>query len=89
MCHTREGKMVFVMATTNVFQVGCRVLHALMKYSLICTFMWMCLEGLHLYRLLVNAFAVPASLTGYYLTGFGRWRWSLCHLGGHLYGFGR
>ncbi|XP_070211291.1 calcitonin gene-related peptide type 1 receptor-like [Littorina saxatilis] len=50
--------------------VGCRVLHALTRYSWTTNFMWMFLEGLHLYRLMVHAFAVPRSLLPFYISGF-------------------
>ena len=46
------------------------MLHALTRYAWTTNFMWMFLEGFHLYRLMVHAFAVPRSLLGYYIGGF-------------------
>ncbi|KAL8562723.1 hypothetical protein ACOMHN_022599 [Nucella lapillus] len=51
-------------------EVGCRLLHALTRYAWTTNFMWMFLEGFHLYRLMVHAFAVPRSLLGFYIGGF-------------------
>ncbi|KAK7498347.1 hypothetical protein BaRGS_00010301 [Batillaria attramentaria] len=52
--------------------VGCRFLHALTRYSWTTNFLWMWLEGFHLYRLMVHAFAVPRSLVGFYVGGFSK-----------------
>ncbi|XP_076461194.1 calcitonin gene-related peptide type 1 receptor-like isoform X2 [Babylonia areolata] len=54
----------------HVNSVGCRVLHALTRYAWTTNFVWMFLEGLHLYRLMVHAFAVPRSLLPFYIGGF-------------------
>ncbi|KAL8562728.1 hypothetical protein ACOMHN_022604 [Nucella lapillus] len=54
----------------HINSVGCRLLHALTRYAWTTNFMWMFLEGFHLYRLMVHAFAVPRSLLGFYIGGF-------------------
>ncbi|KAH9510315.1 hypothetical protein Btru_042745, partial [Bulinus truncatus] len=49
---------------------GCRVLYMLSRYCWTCNFVWMSLEGFHLYRLINNAFQTPKSITCYYFIGW-------------------
>ncbi|XP_059160087.1 calcitonin gene-related peptide type 1 receptor-like [Physella acuta] len=48
----------------------CRVLYVLLRYSWACNFLWMSLEGFHLYRLINHAFHTPKSIVCYYFVGW-------------------
>ncbi|CAL1533695.1 unnamed protein product [Lymnaea stagnalis] len=49
---------------------GCRLLYMMTRYSWACNFVWMSLEGFHLYRLINHAFEIPRSIYGYYFIGW-------------------
>lgn len=52
-----------------VLQIACPIFAGLLHYFFLAAFSWLCLEGVHLYLLLVEVFESEYSRTKYYYLG--------------------
>lgn len=50
-------------------QIACPIFAGLLHYFFLAAFSWLCLEGVHLYLLLVEVFESEYSRTKYYYVG--------------------
>uniref|UniRef100_A0A158R432 Latrophilin Cirl n=1 Tax=Syphacia muris TaxID=451379 RepID=A0A158R432_9BILA len=65
-----EGTFLFgIWQTENKFY--CSIIAALLHYSFLVALMWMLLEGVELYRMLVEVFSVSSRKLYFFLVGFG------------------
>lgn len=55
--------------TELLLQVACPIFAGLLHYFFLAAFSWLCLEGVHLYLLLVEVFESEYSRTKYYYLG--------------------
>lgn len=65
-----EGPQLVERPLTDVLsQVACPIFAGLLHYFFLAAFSWLCLEGVHLYLLLVEVFESEYSRTKYYYLG--------------------
>lgn len=65
-----EGPQLVEQPLTDVLsQVACPIFAGLLHYFFLAAFSWLCLEGVHLYLLLVEVFESEYSRTKYYYLG--------------------
>ena len=63
---------MFLSLSLTLTQVACQVVAVTLHYFFTSAFMWMCVEGFHLYMMVVSVFhADSVKMKYYYLFGWG------------------